>query len=299
MRAPRTNGPLFVALTADVDPDANRPEFGRIGAVSAGRPNGSVGLDACFEGLSIILETLHDADLPATLFWESRTLQELASREPGLLRRATRDLTLEHGCHGCCHEDFAGKVSGRPIGAAEAKEIVARAATAFASVIGAAPRAFRAPYCRMTAALAHVLAEEGYAYDASLTRRPSAEWRLRPYRLPDAPTVWELALCRWTDTKGKPISCYLWQLFEKNRPVQDYVDLIKSLRETCAGGLLQIAFHPWHLIVSEDGSRLPCRPGASMPALFRRFVEQAAQLGGLEFTTCGAYLKRAVEGGAS
>jgi len=299
LHAARTPEPFFVALTADVDPDANRPEAGRIGAASAGGPDGAIRLDACFEGLSIALATLHDAGLPATLFYESRTLRELASREPGLLRGATDDRAFEHGCHGYCHEDFAGKVSGLPISAAEAKAIMVRADEAFASVMGAPPRAFRAPYCRVTPALAHALAEEGYAYDASLTQRPSAAWRLRPYRLPDAPTVWELALCRSNDKQGRPISCYLWQLFEGNRPVQDYVDLVRSVRRTCPGGLLQIAFHPWHLIVSQDGGRLPSRAGGTGPSLFRQFVEQAAQLSGLEFTTCGAYLKRAVETGAS
>jgi peptidoglycan/xylan/chitin deacetylase (PgdA/CDA1 family) len=229
---------LFVALTVDVDPDANRPLPGRVEAVSAGREDG-VELDACFRGLSRLLDLLEERSLPATLFWEGRTLEELREREAGLLERVRGHPSLEHGCHGYRHEDFAGKTSGTPLGQAETRAALAQAGEVFAETFNAAPRAFRAPYCRLTPELAQALAQLGYAYDASATRRPSPEWRLRPFRLEAAPAVWELALCRSADRHRRVMSSYLWQLFEGNRPVADYVHLVASLHASCTGGLLQ------------------------------------------------------------
>lgn len=297
MVARRSDEPLFVALTADVDPDANCAVPGRVDAVSAGRTDG-VSLEACFEGLAIVLDVLHAQRLPATFFHEARTLEELAARRPDLLSRLKASDSFEHACHGWRHEDFAGKVSGLPLSLAETSDIIARAGNAFAEVFGRAPRGFRAPYCRLTPALVAALQELGYAYDASLIRTASPEWRLRPYRLPGAPAVYELALSRSHDARGRPITSYLWQLFEGNRPVDDYVQLVASLGRQHAGGLLQIGIHPWHLVVSEDG--WPASPnGQDAPALLlRQFLERAGRVEGVAFTTCAAYLGLATGGAA-
>ena len=284
---------LYVALTADVDPDANRAQPGRVDAVSAGTAEG-VSLVACFEGLAILEDELEARRLPATFFWEARTLEALAKHDARLFNRLRHAPSLEHGSHGYRHEDFAGKVSRMPLGLEETRAVITRAGAAHARLFGAAPCGFRAPYCRLTPALAVALQESGCLYDASVTRRPGPEWALRPYRLPGAPALYELALCRSTDGAGRPISAYLWQLFEGKRPVADYVRLIASLRGRCAGGLLQVALHPWHLVVSADGRPLRS-PGAAAPhGLLSGFLDEASKLGGVQFTTCGTYLRREV-----
>ena len=290
--------PLFVAFTADVDPDANRAVPGRADAVSpAGDRRQHVRLDACFDGLPIALEALQDGGLPATLFWEGRTLGQLRARRPALFAALREAPSLEHGCHGHEHEDFAGKVSGLPLGADQTGAVLERAGAAFADAFGAAPRGFRAPYCRLTPALAQALAAAGYAYDASLTRGPADEERLRPYKLPEAPALYELPLCSARDTRGKRISCYLHQLFEGNRPVADYVRLVTSVRAVCGGGLLQIALHPWHLIVSAQGRPLALHGSGPASLLLRELVRQVAALDGVAFTTCGTYLARFLQSG--
>ena len=57
-------------------------------------------------------------------------LEEPAAREGGLLERAAGDPSLEHGCHGWRHEDFAGTVSGCPMGGGDtaAEEALAQRA---------------------------------------------------------------------------------------------------------------------------------------------------------------------------
>jgi len=281
------HGPLFVALTADVDPDANRAVAGRADAVTRGDACGKAHTDACLEGLRAMVDLLSDAGLPATFFHEGRTLEEFAARAPDLLAALRANATFEHGCHGWRHEDFAGRDSGVPLGPAETRRALHRAGEVFRESFGRPPTAFRAPYCRLTPALTSVLADLGYLYDASETRTPSADWPMQPYRLSEG--LWELALCRWRDRRGGAISCYLWQLFEGRRPVDDYVALVDSLADSYRGGLLQLALHPWHLIVSERNERLPAGEGVRKLA---DLLERLAERGHVAFTTAGGYLCR-------
>ncbi len=278
--------PLRVAVTVDVDPDANRAVPGRPAAVSAGAEQAR--FEACFAGLDALAETLAARRLPATLFWEGRTLSELTRRRPALLERLKGE-AWEHAGHGHRHEDFAGEVSGTPLDLGEVRAALQQAEAAFVGAFGGRPRGFRAPYCRLTPALTQTLVELGYAYDASLARPCPGEGPVRPYPLPDAPQLYELPLCYGTDREGRRISGYLWQLFEGRRPARDYVELAGQAREASPGGLFQLALHPWHLLVSAEGRPLPGGQarGAARLALVLDMVER---LGGIEFTTLGAYL---------
>ena len=280
---------LFVAVTADVDPDANRPLRGRVDAVSPGA-DGQVSLGACFEGLALLADLLDELSLPATLFWEGRAAQRLAADEPALTRRLRERRGAEHACHGYRHEDFAGTLSGLPMDAGQTQEALACATDAVRSALGVRPRGFRAPYCRLTPHLARALVAQGYAYDASRTRILAPDWGLRPYRLAEARAVWELALCRARDAQGRRISCYLWPMFEGNRSAGDYAHLLATARATCPGGLLQLALHPWHLVVSADGSPLAGGAGRRPVDRLRCVLRTAAAEADVRFTTVADYL---------
>ena len=93
---------------------------------------------------------------------------------------------------------------------------------------------------------------------------------------------------RATIEEGRAISGYLWQLCEGRRSVADYVALADLLRRTQPGDLLQIALHPWHLIVSERNKPL----GTDAPRLLRDLLTRLADTEGIAFTTVGAYLSR-------
>jgi len=288
--------PLYVALTADVDADANRAVRGRIDAVSAGAGEQRARYDACFKGLHQLATALGDLGLPATLFWEGRALEALAECDPEMARRLAADEALEHACHGYAHEDFAGTETGLPLDEEASAGVLQRAGQAMHTVLGVRPAGFRAPYCRLTPELARALAQAGYAYDASATRRPSGGWRLRPYRLPEAPALWELALCRGRDGAGRTISTYLWQMFEGNRPSSDYLELIARLSTTCPDGLLQVALHPWHLVVGADGLPLQ-RGGIDRPIeQLRGLLTDLVNAPRIAFTTVGRYLADACTG---
>ncbi len=245
--------PLYVAVTADVDPDANRAVPDREDAVS---PGGEPCYEACFEGLAALIHHLEALSLPATLFWEGRALKNLKMSRPELLERILENPALEHACHGLRHEDFSGRWTGHPLGGERTAHLMREAGACIHSITGTRPEGFRAPYCNLTDELVDCLERMGYLYDASLTREPAPSWGLRPYR-PEGGRLQELALVRARDREGKPISGYLWQLFEGGRPPGDYVEMVRSLGAQYPGGLLQLALHPWHLEVNEDGRRLP------------------------------------------
>lgn len=276
--------PLYIALTADVDPDANRAVPGRPDAVTSGDAGGRTRTDACREGLRAMLDLLDEFSLPATLFHEGRTLDALAESDPALLERLRTGAALEQGCHGWRHEDYAGRESGLPLGPDQTRRALDAAGQAFRRALGREPVAFRAPYCRLTPHLIDALQDLGYAYDASETRTPSDDWPMRPYLLGGG-TLRELPLTRWRDRRGKAMSCYLWQLFEGRRPVQDYVEMAESLRGRFPGGLLQLALHPWHLKVSERNEPL-AGPVHRLAELLRELTTRD----GLAFTTAGEYL---------
>ncbi|NLW51308.1 MAG: polysaccharide deacetylase family protein [Candidatus Brocadiaceae bacterium] len=282
---PEARDSLFVAVTVDVDPDSNRAAPGRLGAVSPGA-EGRAAFAACRTGLAVLLDALEARGLPATLFWEGRTLREL-SDGPGGLPALPAAITLEHGGHGYLHEDFAGVAGGRPPDAAETAEAVRRTAEAVRDVLGVQPRGFRAPYCRLTPGLAHALADAGWHYDASLTRSLDAGCDLRPYAVPGEPRLRELSLCRSLDARGRPISAYLWQMLEGRRPPDDYLALVRTARARCPGGLLQIALHPWHLTVSAEG----VATGDAPVRRLHEFLDRLVALPGVAFTTAGAYLE--------
>ena len=279
--------PLYIALTADVDPDANRAVSGRPDAVTSRDADGLARTDACLEGLRAMLGLLADLSLPATFFHEGRTLDALAAADPALLERLRVDASLEHGCHGWRHEDYAGLDTGLPLGPDETRQALDAAGEAFRRAFGRAPTAFRAPSCRLTPHLTAALQALGYRYDTSETRIPSADWPMRPYRLGSG-TLYELPLTRWRDRRGKAISCYLWQLFEGRRPVHDYVELAESLRGRFPGGLLQLALHPWHLFVSERN-----QPLADPVHKLAELLGELSTRNGLAFATVGEYLATA------
>ena len=290
---PEEGRPFLVALSLDVDPDANVPRAGSPTAVSAGHDTGGVSLESCRRGLQTVSDIIEQLSIPCTLFWEGRALEHFCDSASGLVTRFSDESRFEHGCHGLKHEDFAGTVSGRPLGGAETLAVVEAASEICRSAFGVRPSGFRAPYCRLTDELVEALSDLDYKYDASVMRRPGPNWDLRPYALasgPDRSALWEIPICRTSDGKGKPISGYLWQLFEGKRSAQEYLDAIAALKRDHRGGLFQIALHPWHLYTSQDGQKFSEARSREAADELLRLISEAGKMNGLQFTTLGGYL---------
>jgi peptidoglycan/xylan/chitin deacetylase (PgdA/CDA1 family) len=283
----------MVALTVDADADANRPAPGRAEAVS---PGGEPRFSACARGLRDVADVASELRLPCTIFWTGRCLQAVAEIDPELVRALGAMPDVEHACHGLAHEDFSGHRSGMALDAGQTLGRLAEATDIVAGAFGARPVGFRAPYCRLTPHLERALRRLRYRYDASLTRSPDDGWALLPYALepaqPGEPPLYELALCRSRDAAGRPITGYLWQLFEGRRGPQDYVEMVARLRGRFPGGLMQIAIHPWHLHVSADGGPLPVRSGRDAAADFHAVLSAVAALDGIRLVTLTGCLER-------
>jgi peptidoglycan/xylan/chitin deacetylase (PgdA/CDA1 family) len=238
---------LFVAFSLDVDPDSNIAVRGRIDSLSPPPEEGRARIDLAHRGLIETLRLLERLNIPASLFFEARTAQMLAEREPDL-----NALTSLHeiGCHSHRHEDFLGTATGIPINRAQAKDIIRESLQILDGIFSRKITGFRAPYLRTNNDLLSLLGEMGFTYDSSIISDC-----IRPFYMKRA-SLWELALASLRADSGRRVISYLHPVFEGKRDVKEYVWAVGSTAHRIKGGLFIIAFHPWELFATPSGRLL-------------------------------------------
>jgi len=279
--------PIYIALTADVDPDANRAVPGRIDCVSPSELNGEVSISGTREGLCASMEILREVGLASTLFFEARTARLL---QEGLDLHG-ECAGHEIACHSLKHEDFVGKVSGIPLSFEDVMKIIEEAQAALSDIFPEDLHGFRAPYTRTDEHVIDALAELGFQYDSSETRSLTTGWDLRPYRARGRQNdLLELALPSFTDRRGKKMTGYLWRMFEGGREPAEYVEATAT--RALKGGLLILAFHPWHLFVSADGVRFEASQIDRNLKNLAELLSGISELRGVCWTTLEGYAQR-------
>ena len=273
-----------VAVTFDVDPDANRAVPGRADAVSPPVENGEACTESSVEGFDRLCQMLGDAGVPATFFFEGRTL--LAYRDAGLDVAALVG-EGEAACHSMRHEDFLGIDSGVPMSRREKRDAIRQARHAIEDVLGVSPSGFRAPYTRIDDDLLDVLREQGFRYDSSRTVRLDRGESLAPS---DAGGIIELPMPAIRDEGGKRMTSYLWPMFEGKREPSEYVRAVLRLGDRIRDGVFVIALHPWHLVVDEDGNRFGLAERERNELAFRSLVDELRTRDDLRPVTLQAYL---------
>ena len=242
---------LSVAISFDIDPDANCAVKGRYDALSSPVEMGVVCVDACKKGLLNIFELLDAYSLDATLFYEARTAQELVIDGVDLLSLSARH---EVACHSLKHEDFLGVVSGLPMGEGVIVETVEKAKTILEKMFERDIKGFRAPYTRVNRSVIKALEQLGFTYDSSETMPLGAEWQGEPYPLTAFDSnLLELALPSFKDSNGKKMTSYLWAIFEGKRVAREHIDSVLWAKEVAKGGLFIFSMHPWHLYTNYQG----------------------------------------------
>jgi len=243
----------YVAISLDIDPDANSAVEGRHDALSSPIEYGEIRVDACKKGLQRILGLLEKYDIDATLFYEARTAQMLIEDGMDLPKLSERH---EIACHSLKHEDFLGKVSGIPMEEKSIEESIDKAKEILVKIFGREIKGFRAPYTRINRTVVKVLERLGFQYDSSETVTLWTEWTGKPYPLEvfDS-SLMELALPSFHDAKGKKMSSYIWAIFEGRRVFGEYIDAVVQAREVAKGGLFTFSIHPWHLYVDCWGNQ--------------------------------------------
>lgn len=236
---------MYVAISLDIDPDANCAVEGRHDALSSPIEYGEIRVDACKKGLQKILELFEKYDIDATLFSEARTAQMLIESRMDLPKLSERH---EIACHSLKHEDFLGKVSGIPMEEKSIEESIVKAKEILVKIFGREIKGFRAPYTRINRTVVKVLERLGFQYDSSETVILGTEWAGNPYPLKAFDSsLMELALPSFRDAKGKKMSSYLWAIFEGRRISGEYIDAVLQARDVAKGGLFVFSIHPWHL----------------------------------------------------
>ncbi|MDN3514435.1 MAG: polysaccharide deacetylase family protein [Candidatus Brocadia sp.] len=281
---------LSVAISLDVDPDANCAVQGRHDALSSPIEYGEISVKACKRGLQGILELLDIYDIDATVFYEARTARMLIADGMDLPELSGRH---EVACHSLKHEDFLGKVSGLPMEEEAIEEAITKAKDILENIFERDIKGFRAPYTRINRAVVKVLEQIGFQYDSSKTVAMGTEWRGNPFPLENFDSnLLELALPSFHDKKGKRMSSYLWAIFEGRRVSDDYIDAVLAARDVAKGGLFIFSIHPWHLYVDCQGNPFTVEQARKNLESLEYILYQLKQMQGIQITRQDEYLEK-------
>lgn len=281
--------PLYVAISLDIDPDANTAVKGRYDALSSPVHDGKVSIEACKKGLQKIFELLDAYTIESTLFYEARTALMLSADGMNLSKLSERH---EISCHSLRHEDFLGKISGIPMEEGIVDKIIKKAKEILEKTFARNIKGFRAPYTRSNPTVVKTLERLGFQYDSSETVPLSVEWAGKPFSLNTFDSnLLELALPSFLDRKGKKMSSYLWAIFENKRDSHEYIDAVLWAREVAKGGLFIFAIHPWHLYVNSQGSPFREEQVTKNLKNFECILSQAKQMQGVRIIRQDKYLE--------
>ncbi|HHT9130619.1 MAG TPA: polysaccharide deacetylase family protein [Candidatus Brocadiaceae bacterium] len=280
---------LNIAISLDIDPDANTAVEGRHDTLSASLDHGKVCIEACKKGLQKMLELLDLYDIESTLFYEARTAQMLLTDRMDLPELSERH---EVACHSLKHEDFLGLVSGMPMEENHIEETIIAARKILEKMFGHNIKGFRAPYTRINHTVVKVLERLGFQYDSSETRMVGIEWTGKPFPLEVFDSnLLEAALPILRDEKGKKISAYLWAIFEGKRVPVEYINAVLQAKEVAKGGLFIFSIHPWHLYVDCQGNPFSGEQVKKNLASLEYILSQLKQLHGIQILRQDKYLE--------
>lgn len=284
---------LSVAISLDIDPDANSAVEGRHDALSSPTEDGNIRVDACKNGLQRILELLDVYDIDATLFYEARTAQMLVADGLDLPKLSERH---EVSCHSLEHEDFLGKVSGMPMDEKSIDEVITKASEILEKMFERDIKGFRAPYTRINRSVVKVLERLGFQYDSSETVPISTEWTGNPFPLDKYDSnLLELPLPLFYDANGKKMSSYLWAIFEGRRDSGEYLDAVIQVRDMTKGGLFVFSIHPWHVYTNCQGNPFNREQIRKNFKNLEYIFSQLKQMHGVQILRQDKYLEKWIE----
>jgi len=281
--------PLSVAISLDIDPDANSAVEGRHDALSSPIEYGEIRVDACKKGLQKILELLEKYTIDATLFYEARTAQILIEDGMDLPKLSERH---EIACHSLKHEDFLGKVAGIPMEEKSIEKSIDKAKKILVKLFGQEIKGFRAPYTRINRTVIKILEQLGFQYDSSEIAILGNGWTGKPYPLEAFDSsLLELALPSFHDAKGKKMSSYLWAIFEGRRVSSEYIDAVVQPRDMAKEGLFVFSIHPWHLYVDCKGNQFGKNQVRKNLENLDSILSQLKQMQGIQILRQDEYLE--------
>ncbi len=262
----------FAVMSVDLDRDYPIPKHGQIEAVSkvmADTPE-NPSCTATFAGLEFLLDLFDDYGIKAIFFIEASLLNKLAENKELLDRVKKHDI----GNHGLSHEDFTGEHTGIPLVSKQIESILRHAINTTEQFLKR-PTGFRAPYLHFNNLVASVVSNL-FSFDSSITIKQVKSLKILGF---DELAIPELPLTTSRDQNGNPISTYLWQLLEGNRPIDDYLDLYREQSLNPNIPYTVFALHPWHIPYHVGQNRLSETQMRRNKELLRRFVASISSFG--------------------
>ncbi len=287
---------LYVCLAIDIDRDAVVPVKGKIEGVNhflVGKKKTSrnkVLYDGTIKGLEILMPFLKKKNIQCTLFMEGNFVKHFENED-------ILDSILFHevSCHGMDHEDLLGINSGIKLNYSTQKKIIGTATKMIEKIIGKRPLGFRAPYLRLNKDTFHVLVDQKYVYDSSLSISNDVwpdSFKTRIIETPLFPCYIQTENYKITEMPFH-LNLYLWQFFEKKKSIDFYEYAINKLFKNRNGGYCMISMHPWHICYSMDEQRyLEEKEIEYNYTSFFQFLEKLANRSFVKFTTISEFLTK-------
>ncbi len=240
-----------VVLTVDLDRDYPIESMGKMSAHSAVSQDTDLDpeIRGTMAGTSLVLDYLSKLKIPCIFFIEASVLKKMGETE--LVERL---LPYEIGSHGVSHEDFTGELSGY-IPTSDEITTTLKTSIQIISKFLKTPRGFRAPFLNVDSRVMKRV-ENLFEYDSSVTIKQIQSYsNVSIDKEFDWINIPELFLSTTNDKRDKPISGYLWQLFEGSRTEEDYLFMLDRCFRINKLTYTTLAFHPWHLSINTKERR--------------------------------------------
>lgn len=232
-------------------------------------------------GIPRLLDLLEAEAIPATWFMPGHTVETFPHAATAIAERGH-----ELACHGWYHEDFS------ELGEKDQRSILERARDALAGVAGVPATGHRAPYWALGEQTLELVEALGFGYDSSLMADDYRPYRVRhgdrhstsgpstfgpEGTLLEAPIYW--ALDDWPYFEPAPATGRDG-LAAPSRVLEIWTAELHYAYDHAPGGLLTLTMHP------------ECIGRGHRMAMLERFIAEARDLDGVEFSRLDSYLDR-------
>jgi peptidoglycan/xylan/chitin deacetylase (PgdA/CDA1 family) len=207
-------------------------------------PQKAISTKGTVNSYDLFIQYLLDEKLPATFFFEARSVEMFSDRYPEKSKLLNSPL-FELGVHGYDHEDLTGEETGITFSKQAEEKVIKKAQTSLETIFPKKMTGFRAPYMRITENTHEILSEMGFLYDSSIYQ--DSICAIHPHLLKQ--NLVEFPVIKTPkESSMKGMYTYLWPLFEGNRKmdntITNYLQIIENSVDS--NSYISINLHSWH-----------------------------------------------------